>query len=321
MNAATVDIVIVNWNSGALLRQCLASLAGLCVGGQGLVEKVMVVDNASHDASLAGLPELPFPLVVQENARNAGFAAACNQGARLGTARYILFLNPDTRVFPDSLALPVSFMERHMDVGICGIQLVDDQGRVARSCSRFPRAGRVAAKMLGVSHVFPRSGERMLEWDHGDSREVDQVMGAFFLVRREVFEALAGFDPRFFVYYEEVDFSLRARMAGWRSYFLASAHAFHAGCGTTRHIRAERLFHLHSSRILYGFKHFGLPSAIVLLFLTLLVEPLPRLCLALVRGEWTDLGATARSNFMLWRAMPELFQKIRGVASSCASLR
>jgi len=114
-----------------------------------------------------------------------------------------------------------------------------------------------------------------------ESRDVDQIIGAFFLVRRSLFDALGGFDPRFFVYFEEVDFSLRALQAGFRSYYLASSTAYHKGGGSSHQAKAARLFYSLRSRLLYGFKHFSFLDAFALALLTLTVEMAARLLAAL----------------------------------------
>lgn len=273
----TLDVVIVNWNSGRQLRECLQSVVSTGKASFRL-SRVVVVDNKSSDVSLEGLAGLELPLTIIANNSNRGFAAACNQGARGSEADYVLILNPDIRLFDDSLDQPLDFMERPSgrSVGILGIQLVDSEGRVSRTCSRFPTPRTYFWKMVGLSWLFPTAslGEFMTDWPHRDSREVDQVMGAFFLVRRRLFESLGGFDERFFVYFEEVDFSLRARKAGWASYYLAEARAYHKGAGTTENVRSARLFYNLRSRIRYGYKHFGWWSGTALLLGTLLLEPL-----------------------------------------------
>ena len=166
------------------------------------------------------------PISVLYNDTNRGFAAACNQGAAGTQADYLLFLNPDTRVFPDSLWRPLEFLEQEENgkVGICGVRHVDDSGAFSTSCARFPTLKIFFGQMTGLSRIFPQwfPPHLMPESECLGSRDVDQIIGAFFLVRRALFEALSGFDPRFFVYFEEVDFSLRARHAGFRSYYLAA---------------------------------------------------------------------------------------------------
>lgn len=309
---ATVDIVIVNWNSGALLRQCLASIPSALQDGA-ISARVVVVDNASQDGSCDDLTLPGHVLAVVRNSFNAGFAAACNQGARQTRGEYILFLNPDTRLLPGSLAIPLQFMQQaeNARIGICGVQLFDGQGRLARSCARFPSLGNILAKMLGLSFIFPRAGMTMREWDHLESRQVDQVMGAYFLVRRSVFEALGGFDQRFLVYFEDVDFALRARRAGWFSHYLASVGIHHAGGGTTSNVKARRLFYFLRSRILYAGKHFSLPGAVAHLLLTLMLEPLARLLFALGRGRLADAGDVFKAAFLLWRDLPGMAAGLR----------
>ncbi|MGI9234476.1 MAG: glycosyltransferase family 2 protein [Woeseiaceae bacterium] len=272
-----VDVVIVNWNAGPLLEQCLESLNEFALQS---ISAVVLVDNASTDGSVEECNGIDLPIKVIRNRENRGFALACNQGAALCTAKYILFLNPDTRVFQNSLTCPIRFMEnsKNAQVGICGIQLVDEQNNVSRTCMRFPAVGRFFAQATGLNRIpgMRGWGISMREWDHLASKEVEQVIGAFFFTRRALFEDLGGFDERFFVYFEEVDFSLRAKDAGWNTVYLSDGQAFHLGGGTTQQIKATRLFYSLRSRLLYGFKHFSLGKAWLLLAVTLVVEPIGR---------------------------------------------
>ena len=292
--ALKLDIVIVNWNTGPLLRECLGSLAqarllpGMTIGA------VVVVDNASQDGSHLGLPAIAAPVRLIVNADNRGFAAACNQGAAACDGELILFLNPDTRLFADSLRAPVQYLHApgNEDVGIVGIQLVDDRGHVSRTCARFPRLRQYAAMAIGVDRVFPALGHFMREWDHGDTRTVEQVMGAFFMTRRALFDRLGGFDERFFVYLEEVDFSLRALHAGWRSVYLAQAQAYHLGGGSSGKARAQRLFYALRSRLRFAGKHFTPMARLALWLVILVLEPLPRFLFLLLGGRRDELGET-----------------------------
>jgi len=134
-------------------------------------------------------------------------------------------------------------------------------------------------------------------------------MGAFFLVRRCLFDELQGFDERFFVYFEEVDFSCRAKQLGWSSVYFADAQAFHAGCGTSNQVKANRLFYLQRSRILYAFKHLSLFGASLVFLATLLVEPLSRSVFAIVRTSLTSLKETWSAYGMLIHWFPNLILK------------
>lgn len=310
-----LDVVVVNWNAGKALRQCLESLAAAAQDGFDL-NQVVVVDNGSSDGSASQLRGIALPLTIIENGENRGFAAACNQGARNSQADYLLFLNPDTVVFGDTLAKSMQWMasQEAETVGILGVQLLDDDGKVSRSCARFPKASMFLAKMLGLNRVVRRyiPEHFYAEWDHKDSRYVDQVMGAYFLVRKSLFQYLGGFDERFFVYFEEVDFSLQARRSGWMTYFLASAQCFHRGCGTTDQIKARRLFYSLHSRILYAFKNMGKAQAWGLLLATLFIEPLTRIFQAISRFSAAQAAEAANGYWLLYTKLPAIIQQIWG---------
>jgi GT2 family glycosyltransferase len=292
----TLSIVIVNWNSGALLRECLRSItpAAAALRGRCALQQVVVVDNASVDGSADGLPGITVegrPPRLLRNAVNVGFAAACNQGAAQLDDDFVLFLNPDTRLFAASLSVPVAHLlePAHARTGVVGIALVDAGGAVARSCARFPRARHFLAQALGLDRRWPRLGQTMREWDHGATRVVDQLIGAFFLVRRKPFAALGGFDETFFVYFEEVDLSLRLRDAGWTSVFVPDARAYHRGGGSTDRVPGRRLFYSLRSRLQYGRKHFGLAERALLGAVTWLLEPLGRGVFLLGSGRAGEL--------------------------------
>lgn len=311
MSIAAIDVIVVNWNAGEQLRECLECIAAADQTNFEL-NRVVVVDNASWDGSIDSLDDLSFPLTVIENSENLGFGAACNQGAKGTEADYLLFLNPDVRLSESSLTRSLAFLHQSENqyIGILGIQLIDDSGHVDRTCARFPTPGRFFFKMLGLDRLFPRyfPNHFMTEWNHERSREVDQVMGAFFLVRRSVFEALDGFDERFFVYFEELDFSLRAWQAGWRSFYFTGAQAYHKGGGTSEQIKATRLFYSLRSRILYGYKHFGRGAATGLMLGTLLLEPVSRLALGVAHRSGREISQTVRAYLMLWRSIPGLLK-------------
>ncbi|WP_026143047.1 MULTISPECIES: glycosyltransferase family 2 protein [unclassified Thioalkalivibrio] len=303
-----LDVVVVNWNGGGQLVEAVETVMA---NAAGLVGRVVVVDNGSTDGSADKVAGMAGVEVIRAGA-NLGFGAACNLGAREGGSPYILFLNPDTRVGRESLSVPLAFMERpeNSDVGICGIQLRDEADGVSCSCSRFPTFTRLLSGALGVEKLpgFRAAGIKMAEWDHGDTRPVDQVMGAFFLMRRDLFDGLGGFDERFFVYFEEVDLSYRAHQAGWQSVFLADAQAFHAGGGTSRQVKAHRLFYSLRSRLLYGFKHFPRWQAWVLIGITGVAEPLTRTAWCLARRDLAGVRHTWSAYRMLWRGMGRIIR-------------
>ena len=309
MNLA--DIILVNWNAGKQLADAIDSI--LC-HHHGWVGRIIVVDNASTDGSIelaeSRAASSPLEMVVIRNTENLGFAAACNLGAERANHDFLLFLNPDACLYPDSLPKAMEFFSRpgNADVGIVGIQLLDEDGRVARSCARFPTAAIFLAQATGLNRLgrLASMNTHMSDWAHDSTREVDHVIGAFYLIRKPLFDSLNGFDERFFVYLEDLDLSLRARQAGYRSVYLADAQAFHAGGGTSRQIKATRLFYSLRSRLLYGFKHFSPWQAWLLVWVTFLLEPISRSVFA-----WRNKGRIGVAN--TWNAYAMLIGDFSGI--------
>lgn len=290
-----VSIIIVNWNAGSQLAEVVSSIGKY---HHGLVSSVVIVDNASTDDSLAqveALQNLPFQLQIVRNTKNRGFGAACNQGAAMVKSEFILFLNPDTRLFENSLSVPLAFMREpsNSEVGICGIRLEDETGNASTSAARFPTLRVMAGKVLGLNKLFANvfPAHLMTVADLHETSLVDQVIGAFFLIRRNVFENCDGFDEQFFVYFEEVDLSLRVKRLGYASYFLSEASAFHKGGGSSDRIKATRLFYSLRSRILYARKHYSCLEFVALILLTALEFPL-RLGRGVMRASWLDINNT-----------------------------
>ena len=310
-----LDIVIVNWNTGSQLRDCLGSISAACPASVHL-DQVIVVDNASMDDSLDGLEDFKLPLTTIRNNENKGFAFACNQGAKAGASAYILFLNPDCKLFQNSLVKPLGFLDEFQNeqIGILGIQLVDGNGVIQRNVARFPTPGALFYQMLGLERLWPQRfpPHFMTDWDHRDSREVDQVMGAFFFVRRKVFEQLNGLDERFFMYFEDLDFACRAKQAGWKSYYLAEAQALHHGGGASYQVKAKRLYYVLNSRVLYVAKHFGTPKATGILMASFLVEFWARLGWSLVNLSGQNFRETLQGYHMFAKKVPQLLKSLRG---------
>ncbi|MCF4126133.1 glycosyltransferase family 2 protein [Methylobacterium sp. SyP6R] len=308
---AALDVVIVNWNGGALLRACLASLAAAESHlGNTLSLRVVVVDNASRDGSLEDLPSLRHGPAVIANPDNQGFGRACNAGAARGQAPAILFLNPDARVTGESLAGAHAALMAEPGTGIVGAQLLDEAGRVQRSCARRPSAVSLVGQALLLDRARLVPSHFMTEWDHGEDRAVDQVMGAFLMIRRSLFTALGGFDERFFVYYEDVDLCARAWDAGLAVRHLAGITVRHEGQGTTRAAKAHRLACFLESQIRYAAKHHGRATALALVATAFGAQVPLRLVQALARRSREEAGEIVRGAGLLARALPGLMRAI-----------
>lgn len=282
------DIVIVNWNSGEHLKRSIESVIEY---EDGFVSAVFVVDNGSKDKSADLIFDAPTPFKISliKNKENLGFAKGCNIGANKGLADWIIFLNPDAKLLPGSLREIAKFIssEKSQSIGIIGPQNINPAGAIARSCSRLPSKLSLLSDSSGISRIKPlnRLSQKMLEWDHASSSYVDQVIGACYVVSRDIFNQLGGFDERFFVYFEEVDFALRAKNLGYGTYFLSESRIFHYGGGTTENAKGARLYYSLSSRNKYAKKHFGSFFAAILLAVTLSIEFLLRFTSALLKDK------------------------------------
>lgn len=278
MYKTSLGIVIVNFNSAELLKKCVDSVFKSDV--QDISLKVVVVDNNSKDDSLQINHFNNTELSVIKNSENKGFGYACNQGAeQLKGVDYILFLNPDTEVGRQTFKESITFLEKNKNISILGT-LHENENRVIQiSCSNTPTPIKIIYDILGLSKLFPKvfsPATLMTNFDHVKSRFVDQVMGAYMLMSKVDYEKVGGFDTRFFVYYEDADFALRAKKMGILSYYNSDIKILHHGRGTTKKIFHTTLFYNLRSRIQFTYKHYGKIYGVIILLLTLTIEPITR---------------------------------------------
>lgn len=271
-----VDIIIVNWNSGEYLNKCVSSI--FSNDNVLLVNKVYVIDNNSSDLSL-NIISINSKIEIIHNTQNLGFSKACNQGFKKCFAEFVLLLNPDAQLLSNTLADCIANMNRDSTIDILGCSLLDDNGNVTNNCSRFPTPIRFFYDATGLSKIAPKiftPATIMTDWDHLQSRQVDQVMGAFMFMRKSIFDKIGYFDEQFFVYFEEVDFSKRLGLANGKTHFNSSIKAIHSGEGTTSAVKAFRLFLSLRSRLQYSKKHFSYSGYLIVWFSTFFIEPITR---------------------------------------------
>lgn len=294
-----IDIVIVNWNSHDFLRKCVLSI--LNSKQFDLVSSVIIIDNNSTDDSLQLLP-IHDKLQFVKNTENLGFAKACNQGFKLSESKYILLLNPDAVLLENTIAASFDYMETHHDVDVLGCQLLNDSNQITPTCARFPKPINFVYHSLGLSKIWPKifhPPTLMTDWNHQESRFVDQVMGAYMFMRNKVFEKAGYFDERFFVYFEELDFSLSLKNAGGKSFYHSGIQAIHTGMGTTETVKAFRLFLSLSSRLKYAKKHFSVFGFFTVAFFTYTIEFLMRFLQLVIKGKLSETKNLMKGYWML----------------------
>ncbi|HWB16042.1 MAG TPA: glycosyltransferase family 2 protein [Vicinamibacterales bacterium] len=288
---STLDVVIVNWNAGVWLERALDALARVRPTA-GTLARVVVVDNASTDGSADTIEARGLPLTLIHNVINRGFAAACNQGAVASTADVLLFLNPDALITTEAIdaAFRMFSASEHAGVGIAGVRLDGGAAPPPLGVGPFPTPASLAALSLGLGRRAARqAAARTMPGRIGEDRrettiprEVDVVCGACLFIRRSVFEALGGFDERFFVYYDEVDLCLRARRHGIRAVVLDDVSIHHAVGVCTTAVPGWRLFCGLQSRQAYIRTHFRSWEVAALLALMSVPEPMLRLVRAAI---------------------------------------
>ena len=230
-----VSVIIVNWNTRDILRDCLRSVYAETAG---IDFEVVVVDNASADGS-AAMVRAEFPrAILIENRENRGFAAGNNQAMRVATGRYVLLLNSDTVVLDGAVQKTVAFADAHPDTAVVGCYVLHDDGSRQRSCFLFPSLLNVGLMVTYLWKMFPRSrfcGRQMMSWWQGDdSREVEVVSGCFMCVRMEAIRQVGLFDESFYFYGEEADWCRRFRTAGWRLLYTPGARIIHLAGASAR---------------------------------------------------------------------------------------
>ena len=255
-----VDVVVVSYETRETLLECLAALVAEPTAS------VVVIDNASRDGTAAAVRER-FPSVrLVANAENVGFARACNQGARESRAPYLLFLNPDATLAPGSLGALAAILEARPRVGVVGPRTRSANGDIQVSTGPdLSLVSEIRQRRL-VRGVARRDAAILVEAEglHAVEREVDWVSGACLMIRREAFDAVSGFDERFFLYEEDADLCRRVRAAGWKVLFSPGAEARHAlGRSMARSPERARLEY-QRSHLLYYRKHCGLAQRLAL---------------------------------------------------------
>ena len=254
----SVSVILVSYNTANLTIkaiECVYQSLGSC----DFPVDVVVIDNASRDESVA-LIRAQFPRIkVIESPLNLGFGAANNKAVSECISDYVLLLNTDAFLQPETLSALERYISINPTVGVVGPTVLNADGSVQTAAWNFPSPIQSLFEYSGIGNLFPSvhfiGGYR--KWKHNQTQSVPWLIGACILIRREVFIDIGGFDSAFFMYAEETDLQKRIRGAGFDIHLCADTHVVHlgGGSGTLESESVRRYFY--TSQDVYLCKHFG----------------------------------------------------------------
>lgn len=302
-----VTAIIVNYNTKALLSPCIDALR---VSAAGLRLQIVIVDNASSDGSVPIIKANYADCDLVFNETNVGFGRANNQALPMARGRYLLLLNTDAFVAEESLSRTLQFLEARPSCALLGVRLVGRDGSLQPSCRYFPTPWNEFLNQTGFGRFFPGTQPvDNMAWDHASPRDCDWVPGCYYLVRTSVVEQVGLFDPRYFLYNEEVDHCRAVKAAGWQVMYCPDTTVVHIGgesakfdAQITEGGRQNSLLQTESS-LLYYRKHYGLAGLWASVLLSTLADTLQALK-ALIRGGSLSAAASCwQHTAMTWSSL------------------
>jgi len=249
-----ISIIIVSFNTKALLKKCLDSIKGN--------HEIIVVDNASTDGSAKMVKE-NFPKVkLIVNKKNLGFGAANNQGIKTASGDYLLLLNSDTVVINDAPLKMADFLASNQQIGVVGCRLLNPDGSLQPSAGPFPNL-KVAFAMLFLEHWL----KNLVRASYPQTAEVDWVMGAALMVKKEVIDKAGLMDEGIFMYMDEVEWCFRIKKAGFKVFFYSEAQITHVFGGSSKSGRQAPIVNIYRGLIYLYQKHYSAYQLKILKFM------------------------------------------------------
>lgn len=254
-----ISIIIVSYNTCQLTVQTLQSIYK---SDAHCTYEIIVIDNHSKDNSVKVIRMLFPSITLIQNEENVGFSGANNQGIRMAQGRYLLLLNSDTIIQKDTLNIMLQYMDGHCDVGTSGCKVVLPDGSLDKACKRgFPTPSASFYYAFGFSKLFPnlpRFNQYQLGYLKPDEEhEVDCLIGAFMLLRRETIDQVGLLDETFFMYGEDIDWCYRIKQRGWKVMYYPMTQIIHYKKASSRQRRSYRIiYEFHRSMLLFHNKHY-----------------------------------------------------------------
>lgn len=294
-----ISFVIVSWNAREYLLGCIRSIEITCAEFD---REIIVVDNESSDGSAAAVagefpPERFEHIEVIRSGANTGFAAANNIGLSRARGRFLILVNPDVEILPDSINVLIDFMKANPACGIAGPRVLNADGTLQESTRREPTLTNSLGRALAVDNILPRSGilsALNMHYPLSDAPAVvDVLSGCFWMVRREAFEAVGPLDENFFMYSEDVDWCRRFAAAGYKPSYVPDARTIHFGGGSSANAPVRFFIELQRASVQYWRKHHGrltLPIFLGIMMLGQVIRLIPNLVLSVIRPSGREIA-------------------------------
>lgn len=253
-----LSIIIVNYNTQRLTLNCLRSVYESVTDYS---YEVILIDNASWDDSVSIIQEQYSQVRLIPNTENLGFAKANNQGMRIAEGRYVLLLNSDTVIEPNTLDIMIRFMDDNPTVGASGCKVVLPDGSLDKACRRgFPTPLATLFYVSKLSKLFPKNPKinayHREDLDPNESYPIDCLVGAFMMVRRGAIENVGLLDENFFMYFEDTDWCYRLKEAGWTNYYYPKTTILHYKRASSRNKPMRITYEFHRAMTLFYNKHY-----------------------------------------------------------------
>jgi GT2 family glycosyltransferase len=286
-NVLKIDIVIVNWNGGKMLFDCVQSL----LQSDYQDYTIHIMDNGSNDNSCSTLP-INDKIKIHFLNKNLGFGKACNEALQYCKGAFILLLNPDAVIKQDTLQKAIDFLSKN-DYAVYGAAQVGESGVIMKTCGRYPNFFTFCNDVLGLYHLnnkLFKNGFIQYDWSHNISQSVPHVMGSFYLIKRSLTNSLGLFDDRYFVYMEDLDLSLKVTKAGCNIYYDRDNVIYHKGGGVSEQVKAIRLYYILHAKYIFIKKHFNKLSFLASAFVLIFISPIARFLFSLlVKHSFTQV--------------------------------
>ena len=265
-----LSLIIVNWNSGGYLKKCLDSIFQ---NKPHCSFEIIIIDNNSNDQSLRDIKKYYRRIILVRNTKNVGLSKANNQGIKLSKGKYILFLNPDTKILHNSLDKMIDYFDKQKNIGALGPKLINPDGSIQTSCHGFVTLSHAFFEMSSLHIFFPKN--RINKFLLGKllgavfnnlfasykaytkPKKVNVIMGSCFLTSRKVLNVIGYFDEHFFLYHEENELCYRMKKHNFERIYFPYAKVIHYSKQSTSKLPETVFFERCKSLLYYFKKHYG----------------------------------------------------------------